>query len=73
MAKTSESALKAIEKYNANLDEIKFRVPKGQKQAVKEAAEARGYKGIQPYIIALIEADAGLQLTKAKEDEKTPG
>lgn len=73
MAKTSESALKAIEKYNANLDEVKFRVPKGQKQAIKEVAEAKGYRGIQPYIIALLEADSGLQLTKSNEEEKTPG
>lgn len=67
MAKTGAATLKAIGKYNASLDEIKFRVPKGQKQAIKDAATAKGYAGIQPYLKALIEADSGLCMDMGKE------
>ncbi len=68
--KTSDAALRAIQKYKSQLDEVRFSVQGGQKQAIKEAATAKGYNGIQPYIIALLEADSGLQLTKPKEDAK---
>lgn len=70
MAKTSTATLRAIEKYNATLDEVKFRVPKGKKQALKDMAAAKGYDGVQPYIIALIEADSGLQLAKLPRDSR---
>lgn len=69
MAKTGESTLRAIQKYKSNFDEVRFSIPKGQKQAVKALAESKGYKGIQPYLIALIEADSGLQLTKKDAGE----
>ncbi len=51
-------------------DRVELKVDKGQKLALKDAATAKGYNGIQPYIIALLEADSGLQLTKPKEDAK---
>lgn len=37
-----------------NLDEIKFRVPKGKKKELKEIAERAGTK-LTPFIIAAIE------------------
>ncbi len=36
-----------------NLDEIKFRVPKGQKEAIRNHAESRGEK-LTPFIIRAI-------------------
>ena len=36
-----------------NLDEIKFRVPKGQKQVIRDHAESRGEK-LTPFIIRAI-------------------
>lgn len=39
----SEAQRKAVAKYNAaNYDRIELRIEKGQKQALKEHAEARG-------------------------------
>ena len=71
MPKTSDAALRAIRKYKSQLDEVRFSVQGGQKQAIKDAATAKGYNGIQPYIIALLEADSGLRLAKSKEVEKS--
>ncbi len=67
MAKTDEATLRAIQKYKSNLDEIRFSVPKGGKEAIREAAKAKGYNHIQPYLIALVEADSGLPLQKKTE------
>lgn len=69
MAKTDDATLRAIQKYKSGLDEIRFSVQKGQKQAIKDIAEDKGYNGIQPYLIALIEADSGLQLTKKSAED----
>jgi len=40
--KTSESKYRAIVKYKDKFEEIRFTVPKGKKQAVKDYAAARG-------------------------------
>ena len=61
----TEAHKRATMKYvKAAYDRIEVKVPKGQRDAVRAAAEAKGYEGVQPYIIALLEADSGLQLTK---------
>lgn len=52
----SESEKKAIAKYHAKLDEIKVRVPKGQREKYKEYAKSKG-KSLNVLIIELIEKD----------------
>ena len=42
MTKHYEQRKKANEKYLASLDEIKLRVPKGQKEVIKAHAEEQG-------------------------------
>lgn len=42
MTKAYEQRKKANEKYLATLDEIKLRVPKGEKEKIKAYAESKG-------------------------------
>ena len=68
MAKTTEAQQRATNKFiKNNYDDVRIRIVKGSRDKLKEVAAAKGYDGMQPYIIALIEADSGLQLTKEKE------
>lgn len=53
----SEAQKRATAKYmKANLEDIKIRVPKGQRERYKTAAELAG-KSLNQYIIDLIEND----------------
>ena len=54
--KTKDSMRKAIDKYNAKFDEIKIRVPHGEKEEIKQLAANKGMS-VQAYIISLINAD----------------
>jgi len=47
---------KAVAKYHAKLDEIKIRVPKGQRDIYKKHAESKG-KSLNALLIELIEQD----------------
>ena len=55
----------AKNKYNAKAyDRIAVQVTKGARDALHAVAVEKGYAGLNTYIIALLEADSGLQLTK---------
>lgn len=52
----SKAQQKAVSKYmKANYDEIKIRVPKGQKEVIQKASEAAGCS-VNSYIIEAIQA-----------------
>lgn len=56
MAKYSEAQKKAVAKYNAKAyDEIKIRVPKGDKEIYKAIAEAKG-KSLNQMITEMLES-----------------
>lgn len=50
------AAYKANEKYFAKLDDIKIRVPKGDREKYKKHAEKRG-KSLNALVIELLEKD----------------
>lgn len=52
----NEASRKAVAKYHAKLDEIKVRVPKGERDRYKQYAESKG-KSLNALIIELIEQD----------------
>lgn len=52
----SESSKKAVAKYHAKLDEIKVRVPKGERERYKQHAESKG-KSLNALIIDLLNED----------------
>ena len=52
--KTSEGQRRAIAKYQAKLDEIKVRVPKGNREKYKAFAESQG-KSLNALIIELLD------------------
>lgn len=52
----SSARLKANEKYHAKFDDIKIRVPLGQREQIKAYAESQG-KSLNSYINELIQAD----------------
>ena len=59
---TSNAQKKATIKYMAeNLDEVRFRVPKGKKAVVQQAAQNKGMS-VAAYLIDLIEKDCGEKL-----------
>ena len=51
--KTTEEQRRAIAKYQAKLDEIKVRVPKGDREKYKSFAESQG-KSLNALIIELL-------------------
>lgn len=54
----TEAQKRATMKYiKEAYDRIEIKVPKGEKAKLLAAAESKGHKGIQPYILALIEKD----------------
>ena len=56
---TSNAQKKATIKYMAeNLEEVRFRVPKGKKAVVQQAAQNKGMS-VAAYLIDLIEKDCG--------------
>lgn len=52
----TEAEKKAVAKYHAKLDEIKIRVPKGEREKYKKHAEAKGIS-LNALIIKLLEKD----------------
>lgn len=52
----TEAEKKAVAKYHAKLDEIKVRVPKGQREQYKAFAEGRG-KSLNTLIIELLDRE----------------
>lgn len=52
--KTTEGQRRAIAKYQAKLDEIKVRVPKGDREKYKAFAESQG-KSLNAIIVELLE------------------
>lgn len=52
----TEASRKAVAKYHAKLDEIKVRVPKGQREIYKNHAESKN-KSLNALIIELLEKD----------------
>lgn len=52
----SESRLKANKKYQSKFDDIKIRVPYGEREIIKAYAESQG-KSLNSYINDLIKAD----------------
>ena len=51
----TESQKRAAEKYLSGLDEIRIRLPKGQKAEIKAAADSRG-ESVNAFILAAIRA-----------------
>ncbi len=59
---TSSAQKKATIKYMAkNLEEVRFRVPKGKKAVVQQAAQNKGMS-VAAYLIDLVEKDCGEKL-----------
>ena len=59
---TSNAQKKATIKHMAeNLEEVRFRVPKGKKAVVQQAAQNKGMS-VAAYLIDLIEKDCGEKL-----------
>lgn len=52
----SDAQKKATSKYFGKLDEIKIRVPKGQKAVIQARAQEKGLS-LNAYIVSLIEKD----------------
>ena len=52
----TEAEKKAVAKYHAKFDDIKIRVPKGNREKFKEYAESKG-KSLNALIIELLEND----------------
>ena len=67
MAQT-QAHMKATNKYIAKTyDQVKFLVPKGQREAIRAYAEAHGMS-LNGYINKLIAADMGEALTEGTEE-----
>lgn len=59
---TSESQKKATLKYiSENLEEVRFRVPKGKRAEIQAVAEQQGLS-MAAYLIGLIERDSGISI-----------
>ena len=68
----SNSNKKAVAKYHAKLDEIKIRVPKGEREKYKAYAESKGMS-LNALFIKLIRQDMGEALTEPQtEDTANP-
>ena len=70
VTKTVRSKIEAAKKYNANLEQVAFRVPKGYKDIIKAYAENKG-TSVNQLIVDLLEKEMGMDLSKPlNEDEK---
>lgn len=59
---TSDAQKRATMKYmKENLEEVRFRVPKGKKNELKQFATDRG-ESLQSWIIRLLEQDSGISI-----------
>ena len=52
----TDASKKAVAKYHSKLDEIKVRVPKGERERYKQHAESKG-KSLNALIIELLNKD----------------
>lgn len=70
MTKGYEQRKESNKRYMAKLDELKIRIPKGQKQAVEAHAASKG-ESVNGLVNALLRADMGLSEGewKASTDE----
>lgn len=60
--------LAANKRHLDKLDDIKLRVPKGQREAIKSFAESKGYS-LNGYLVHLIEQDMGEKLDNSPSSE----
>ena len=63
--KTTEAERKAVAKYHAKLDDIKIRVPKGEREKYKEYAQSKG-KSLNALIIELLENDMNVHQSETQ-------
>lgn len=73
MTKGYEQRKESNKRYMAKLDELKIRIPKGQKQAVEAHAASKG-ESVNGLVNALLRADMGLSEGewKASTEEEKP-
>lgn len=68
--KTVRSKIESAKRYNANLEQVAFRVPKGYKDIIKQYAETKG-TSVNQLIVDLLEKEMGIDLSKPlNESEK---
>ena len=65
MTKGYEQRKESNKRYMAKLDELKIRIPKGQKQAVEAHAASKG-ESVNGLVNALLRADMGLSESEWK-------
>lgn len=66
----SKAQQRAVAKYMAaNYDELKIRIPKGQKQVVEAHAKDKG-ESINSYVNTLLRTDIGLSEEEWKHDKE---
>lgn len=58
----TQAKLEGNKRYLEKLDDIKLRVPKGQREHIKAYAESKGFS-LNAYLIHLIESDMGCSLS----------
>ena len=54
MLAVSKKKLDINDKYLKQLEDIKIRVPKGYREVIQDFAKEMGYKGVNPFVISLI-------------------
>lgn len=59
--KTVRSKIEAAKRYNANLEQIAFRVPVGYKDQIKEYAASKGMS-VNQLIVELLEKEMGISI-----------
>lgn len=64
----NESSRKAVAKYHQKLDDIKVRVPKGEREKYKQYAESVG-KSLNALIIELLEADMNKSASASEQSK----
>lgn len=71
MAKTKTSTAVKDRWNNQNYDDIRIRIPKGQKQAVEAHAKAKG-ESVNGLVNSLLRADMGLSDEEWRDKQKEP-
>lgn len=61
--KTVRSKIESAKRYNANLEQLAFRVPKGYKDIIKAYADAQG-TSVNQLIIDLLGKEMGIDLSQ---------
>lgn len=69
MNKTVRSKIESAKRYNANLEQVAFRVPKGYKNIIKAYADTQG-TSVNQLIIDLLEKEMGIDLSKPLNEDK---